>query len=174
MLWAGEPRYLHCDPHRSHVPSALQSWCRRHDMMEAGVSPYQAVFGRVPRQVTPLVHNPGVFAAHDAVNMDAEASIAESARAAALKAFYELDRDRAMRIAMTRGPTGGSHRPLQPGDVIYFFREAITNKTSNVQQKLAGLQGPAIVLFRQGTSCVRGHHMASRSCSWLRSRRRRH
>ena len=117
------------------------------NMMEAGVSPYQAVFGRVPRQLTSLVNNPGALAAHDAVNMDADASIAESARAAALKAFYELDCDRALRTAMTRGPTGGSHRPLQPGDVIDFFREAITNTTSKVQQKLTGSEMGAAVHY---------------------------
>ena len=38
--------------------------------------------------------------------------------------------------------------------MIYFFREAMANTASKLQQRLTGWQGPAIALFRQGTSCL--------------------
>ena len=124
------------------------------NIMEAGFSAYQSVFGRHPKQVTSLINNPGALGAHDAINDNAEAAIAEACRASALRSFYELDCDRAVRHALTRGNWGGSKRPIRAGDVIFFFRESQSGTSSKLQQKLTGWQGPCVALFRQGTSCI--------------------
>ena len=55
---------------------------------------------------------------------------------------------------MTHGRVGGSKRPLKPGDVVYFWRESKTGTQAKTSQRLTGWQGPAIVLFRLGTSSV--------------------
>jgi hypothetical protein len=121
-------------------------------IFESDYCPYQSVFGRMPRQVTSLISSPGVLGAHDAISNDATAANAEACRAAALKAFYELDCSKAIRESMTHGRVGGSKRPIKPGDVVYFWRDSKTGTQSKTSQRLTGWQGPAIVLFRLGTS----------------------
>ena len=121
-------------------------------IFESGYCPYQCVFRRMPRQVTSLISSPGVLGAHDAISNGATAANAEACRAAALKAFYELDCSKAIRESMTHGRVGGSKRPIKPGDVVYFWRDSKTGTQSETSQRLTGWQGPAIVLFRLGTS----------------------
>ena len=74
---------------------------------------------------------------------------AEQIRAAANRAFFELDTDDAVRRALVgrvRPPRG----PFLPGQLVYYWRNSRTKAFSKRMQVSQGWRGPCIVLAREG------------------------
>ena len=83
---------------------------------------------------------------------------AEQTRAAANRAFFELDTDDAVRRALVgrvRPPRG----PFLPGQLVYDWRNSRTKAFSKRMQVSQGWRGPCIVLAREGNS---GLHLSYR------------
>ena len=76
---------------------------------------------------------------------------AEQIRAAANRAFFELDTDDAVRRALVgrvRPPRG----PFLPRQLVYYWRNSRTKAFSKRMQVSQGWRGPCIVLAREGNS----------------------
>ena len=76
---------------------------------------------------------------------------AEQIRAAANRAFFELDTDDAVRRALV-GRVRPPRRPFLPGQLVYYWRNSRTKAFSKRMQVSQGWRGPCIVLAREGNS----------------------
>ena len=142
------------NPH--HWTSAIATACNNH-VRRNGFTPYQYVLGRSPRIPTSLTEtmegDATNLSAHSTVLFDAGARRAEQIRAAAVKAFFELDTDDAVRRAIVgrvRPPRG----PFVPGQLVYYWRAQGTKTMSKRLQGALGWRGPCIVVALEGSSRV--------------------
>ena len=90
-----------------------------------------------------------ILTAHWWAVHDDGARRAEQVRAAASKAFFDLDSDESARrdLAARSRPFKG---PFVPGQVVYWWRTQGTKVMSKRLQQSVGWRGPAVVLATEG------------------------
>ncbi|CAK0808101.1 unnamed protein product [Prorocentrum cordatum] len=137
------------DPHvwTSVKASTCNNHIRRNDF-----TPYQYVLGRSPGIPASLIEamegDQMQLASQSAALFEEGPRRAEQIRAAANRAFFELDSDGAVRRAMVgrvRPPRG----PFVPGQLVFYWREVKHVKSKRLQGE-HGRRGPAIVLATEG------------------------
>ena len=118
-----------------------------------GFTPYQYVLGKSPRAPTSLTADLDAglenLSAHSAALYDAGARRAEQIRAAANRAFFELDSDEGVRRAMV-GRNRPSRNNFEVGQLVFYWRSAGTRVKSKRIQGGLGWRGPAMVLAKEG------------------------
>ncbi|CAK0806782.1 unnamed protein product [Prorocentrum cordatum] len=131
--------------------SVIASTCNNH-IRRNGFTPYQYVLGKSPGTPTSLIEamegDQRQLAAQSAALFEDGPRRAEQIRAAANRAFFELDSDDAVRratIGRVRPPRG----PFVPGQLVFYWREVKHVKSKRLQGEL-GWRGPAIVLATEG------------------------
>ena len=134
--------------------AAISFACNNH-IKRNGFTPYQYVIGKSPRIPTSLVEvmegDDRRLSANSAALFEDGPRRAEQIRAAANRAFFELDTDDAVRralVARVRPPRG----PFLPGQLVYYWRNSCTKAFSKRMQVSQGWRGPCIVLAREGNS----------------------
>ena len=134
--------------------AAISFACNNH-IRRNGFTPYQYVIGKSPRIPTSLVEvmegDDRRLSANSAALFEDGPRRAEQIRAAANRAFFELDTDDAVRRALVgrvRPPRG----PFLPGQLVYYWRNSRTKAFSKRMQVSQGWRGPCIVLAREGNS----------------------
>ena len=134
--------------------AAISFACNNH-IRRNGFTPYQYVIGKSPRIPTSLVEvmegDDRRLSANSAALFEDGPRRAEQIRAAANRAFFELDTDDAVRRALVgrvRPPRG----PFLPGQLVYYWRNSRTKTSSKRMQVSQGWRGPCIVLAREGNS----------------------
>ena len=134
--------------------AAISFACNNH-IRRNGFTPYQYVIGKSPRIPTSLVEvmegDDRRLSANSAALFEDGPRRAEQTRAAANRAFFELDTDDAVRRALVgrvRPPRG----PFLPGQLVYYWRNSRTKAFSKRMQVSQGWRGPCIVLAREGNS----------------------
>ena len=212
MHWAKTPKYLACDPLKSHISEGMAEFVRREGMIldvgptesdnylapldakiaqfktifvaidremsitkddepmvwisrittgmnqlmrHSGWSPYAFVFGREPEVPTSLLAG-GSLPALSAVVYDDVARRAEMIRQAALRATLNLEDMEAISRAVharVRDP----YLP-QPGELMYFWKDAGTNRVGRILKRQTGWHGPAVCLAVYDASRVFALH----------------
>ena len=148
-----EEEYLACIVQAQSAKNSL--------LAEAGVSPYQLVFGRNPRVPTDLLQDHPHVPAVDALDSEPGMARAQAIRHAARKAFLECQDDRALRAALRARPR--AHRPFQSGDWVYYWR---TQKSVGGQRFDGGRwYGAGIVLGAIGRNLVVAHRRSVLRCA---------
>ena len=134
--------------------AAISFACNNH-IRRNGFTPYQYVLGKSPRIPTSLVEvmegDDRRLSANSAALFEDGPRRAEQIRAAANRAFFELDTDDAVRRALVgrvRPPRG----PFLPGQLVYYWRNSHTKNFSKRMKASQGWRGPCIVLAREGNS----------------------
>ncbi|CAK0825490.1 unnamed protein product [Prorocentrum cordatum] len=137
------------DPHV--WTAVIASTCNDH-IRRNGFTPNQYVLGKSPGVPASLIEamegDQRQLAAQSAALFEDGPRRAEQIRAAANRAFFELDSDDAVRRAMVgrvRPPRG----PFVPGQLVYYWREVKHVKSKRLQGE-HGWRGPAIVLATEG------------------------
>ncbi|CAK0904441.1 unnamed protein product [Prorocentrum cordatum] len=137
------------DPHV--WTSVIASTCNNH-IRRNGFTPYQYVLGRSPGTPASLIEategDRRQLASQSAALFEEGPRRAEQIRAAANRAFFELDSDDAVRRAMVgrvRPPRG----PFMPGQLVFYWREVKHVESKRLQGE-HGRRGPAIVLATEG------------------------
>lgn len=128
-----------------------------HDVNEAGVSPAQAALGKQPRMVGDVL---GGFHARLSEHglIDAVPHLARrlALRETAKVAMTRLHFSRAIRraeVARSRTSTLTSSAPLEPGSIVYFWRESKYNPKGSVSKRkllLKRWHGPALLVAKEG------------------------
>ena len=141
----------HDDPHVwcSHIAFACNTHFRK-----SGFSPYMFVLGHAPKVPTSLTESflgdQRRLAAHSSVLFDKGPRRAEQIRAAANRAFFDMDTDEQTRKALT-GRVRPSRDTFKPGQLVYFYRAATVKKAMGRRlQSSIGWNGPCIVLALEG------------------------
>ncbi|CAK0827876.1 unnamed protein product, partial [Prorocentrum cordatum] len=131
--------------------SVIASSCNNH-IRRNGFTPYQYVPGRSPGIPASLIEamegDQRQLASQSAALFEEGPRRAEQIRAAANRAFFELDSDDAVRRAMVgrvRPPRG----PFVPGQLVFYWHEVKHVKSKRLQGE-HGWRGPAIVLATEG------------------------
>ena len=131
--------------------SIIAATCNHH-IRRNGFTPYQYVLGKSPDVPTSLIENMEgdnrQLSAQSAALFEGGPRRAEHIRAAANRAFFELDSDDAVRraaVGRIRPPRG----PFLPGQLVYYWRNVPHIKSKRLQGEV-GWRGPAIVLALEG------------------------
>ena len=116
--------------------AAISFACNNH-IRRNGFTPYQYVIGKSPRIPTSLVEvmegDDRRLSTNSAALFEDGPRRAEQIRAAANRAFFELDTDDAVRRALVgrvRPPRG----PFLPGQLVYYWRNSRTKVFSKRMQ----------------------------------------
>ena len=125
------------------------------DMTDAGVTPNQAAFGRQPRLHGDTLGDFGRrLSEHGLIeskpSLARQVAIRESARIAMLRMHFS----KGLRRAETaRSRTSTIEHNLQPGQIVYFYRQTrYNNKTSGSKKRLSlrRWHGPALLIALEG------------------------
>lgn len=127
------------------------------DINEAGVSPCQAAIGRQPRMMGDVLGNFSQrLAEHGLVDGNPSLARQVAMRETAKLAMVRLHFSRGIRRAeLSRCRTSTMSTPLQPGDIVYFWRESKYNSKTSPSKKRLSLRrwhGPALLLALEGHS----------------------
>ena len=132
---------------------------RNGDMMDSGVTPSQAAFGRQPRLHGDTLGDFGRrLSEHSLIDskpsLARQVAIRETARLAMLRMHFSKGLRRA---ALARSRTSTIDHNLQPGQIVYFFRQTrYNNKTAGSRKKLSlrRWHGPALLIAMEGHTNV--------------------
>ena len=130
-------------------------------LTEAGISPYQLVFGRNPRIPTDLLQHSPHVPASDAADLDSVQERAAAIRVSARRAMLECQDDRALRAALRARPR--VQRPFRSGDWVYYWRTQ--EFVNGVKIDGGRWYGAALVLGSIGRNFVVAHRRSLLRCS---------
>ena len=125
------------------------------DITEAGVSPSQAAIGRQPRAIGDVLGSFGQrLAEHGLVDSNPGLARQVAMRETAKLAMVRLHFSRGIRRAeLSRSRSSTMSQPLQPGDIVYFWRESKYNSRTAPSKKRLSLRrwhGPALLVALEG------------------------
>jgi len=144
------------------------------DVNEMGVSPHQAAIGRQPRMVGDVLGSTGQRLAEHGL-IDSRPSLARqiALRETARVAMTRLHFSRGLRKAeLSRSRSSTMSQPLEPGAIVYFWRESKYNARTAPSRRrliLRRWHGPALLVALEGhtagyvsfkgqlTKCAREH-----------------
>ena len=142
------------------------------DVNELGVSPAQAALGRQPRLQGDVLGDFGQRVAEHGL-VDSRPSLArqvamrETARVAIARLHFSRGLRKAL-LARSRDTTM-TQQPLEPGSIVYYFRQTkYNNKTSGSKKKLSlkRWHGPALLVANEGlTNCFLSHKGQLTKCA---------
>ena len=121
------------------------------DVTDAGVSPCQAAFGRQPRMHGDCLGDFGRrLAEHSLISsspsLARQVAMRETARLAMLRLHFSRGLRKA-EVARSRSSTVTSMQGLEPGSIVYFYRQSkYNNKTAASKKKLSRWHGPALLV----------------------------
>ena len=141
------------------------------DVNELGVSPAQAAMGRQPRIQGDVLGDFGQRVAEHGL-VDSRLSLARQVamRETARVAMARLHFSRGLRKALlSRSRNTTVTQPLEPGSIVYYFRQTkYNNKTSGSKKKLSlrRWHGPALLVANEGTTnCFLSHKGQLTKCA---------
>ena len=125
------------------------------DVNELGVSPCQAAIGRQPRMIGDVLGNFSQrLAEHGLIDgrpsLARQVALRETARLAMTRLHFSKGIRRA-ELARSRSST--MTQPLEPGDIVYFWRESKYNSKTSPSKKRLSLRrwhGPALLVALEG------------------------
>ena len=125
------------------------------DINEAGVSPCQAAIGRQPRMIGDVLGNFSQrLAEHGLIDSNPSFARQVALREVARLAMVRLHFSRGIRRAeLSRSRSSTMSRPLEPGDIVYFWRESKYNSRTAPSKKRLSLRrwhGPALLVALEG------------------------
>ena len=123
------------------------------DVTGAGVSPCQAAFGRQPRMHGDCLGDFGRrLAEHSLISsspsLARQVAMRETARLAMLRLHFSRGLRKA-EVARSRSSTVTSMQGLEPGSIVYFYRQSKYNNTTAASKKKLSLRrwrGPALLV----------------------------
>ena len=127
------------------------------DINELGVSPCQAAIGRQPRMIGDTLGSVGQRLAEHGL-IDSRPSLARQValRETARLAMTRLHFSRGLRRAeLARSRSSTMSQSLEPGDIVYFWRESKYNSKTSPSKKRLSLRrwhGPALLVALEGHS----------------------
>ena len=142
-----------------------------HDINDVGVSPAQAALGKQPRMQGDVLGDFGQRLAEHGL-MDSKPSLARqlAMREVAKVAMTRLHFSRSLRKGfMARSRSSTVTQQLEPGMIVYYFRQSKYNpKHSNSKKKLLlkRWHGPALLVANEGTTnCFLSHKGQLTKCA---------
>ena len=133
------------------------------DINEMGVTPAQAALGRQPRMVGDVLGDVGQrLAEHGLIddghrpNLMRQMALRETAEVAMTRLHFSRSLSRA-EVARSRSTTTTHQQQLEPGMIVYFFRNSkYNNKTSPSKKRLSlrRWHGPALLIAKEGHANV--------------------
>ena len=126
-----------------------------HDVNESGVTPAQAAIGKQPRLLGDALGGfSSRLAEHGVIDQEPHVAKAFAMRESAKVAMVRLHFSRSIRRAeFARSRTSTQTAPLEPGMIVYFWREQRANSRNGPQKKRLTLRrwhGPALLIAREG------------------------
>lgn len=126
-----------------------------HDVNESGVTPAQAAIGKQPRLLGDALGGfSSRLAEHGVIDQEPHVAKAYALRESAKVAMVRLHFSRSIRRAeFARSRTSTQTMPLEPGMIVYFWREQRANSRHGPQKKRLMLRrwhGPALLIAREG------------------------
>ena len=141
------------------------------DITDAGVSPAQAALGRQPRLQGDVLGNFGQRLAEHGL-IDSKPSLARQVamREVARVAMARLHFSRGLRRAsLARSRTTTMTQPLEPGMIVYYFRQTKYNSKTGPSKKKLSLKrwhGPALLVANEGhANCFLSHKGQLTKCA---------
>ena len=142
-----------------------------HDVNDAGVSPAQAALGKQPRLQGDVLGDFGQRLAEHGL-VDSRPGIARqiAMREVARVAMARLHFSRGLRKALlSRSRNTTITQPLEPGMIVYYFRQSKYNSRTGPSKKKLSLKrwhGPALLVANEGdTNCYLSHKGQLTKCA---------
>ena len=142
-----------------------------HDVNDAGVSPAQAALGKQPRLQGDVLGDFGQrLAEHGLVDSKPGLARQIAMREVARVAMARLHFSRSLRKALlSRSRSTTITQPLEPGMIVYYFRNTKYNSRTGPSKKKLSLKrwhGPALLVANEGdTNCYLSHKGQLTKCA---------
>ena len=142
-----------------------------HDVNDAGVSPAQAALGKQPRLQGDVLGDFGQrLAEHGLVDSKPGLARQIAMREVARVAMARLHFSRSLRKALlSRSRSTTITQPLEPGMIVYYFRNTKYNSRTGPSKKKLSLKrwhGPALLVANEGdTNCYPSHKGQLTKCA---------